>query len=204
MFEILICEGSLADLAPTILSPYRYHICKTIDHFLDATLAKKFDLYLLHMECFEARRELYESGDRTSTIFIDEYYSINSFKKALSIGDDYILKPIYTQELQIRVAYHHRKLHNTLSNIIIYKDFYYHTNTQQLFFKTQKVKLSPNELKLVALFLSNQNKPISKDYIYEELESTSDGSLRVYISKLNKLGFEINYERSIVSYTLIA
>ena len=58
-------------------------------------------------------------------------------------------------------------------------------------------------MKLVTLFMLHKNKPVSKDIIYDELESSSDGSLRVYISKLNKLGLDINYDRSIVSYLLV-
>lgn len=202
MFKILICEESLGYLAPTIFTSYNYDIAKSADEILNLTFSKDYDLYLFHMECFFTLKELRDTGNTTPTIFIDEYYSLNNLKKAFSIGDDYILKPLYVDELQVRVKYHYSKIYNTSSNIIIYQDFYLHTHTQQLFKGKEKIKLSPNELKLVMLFFTHLNKPISKDIIYEELESSSDGSLRVYISKLNKLGLNIIYDRSIVSYTL--
>jgi DNA-binding response OmpR family regulator len=203
MFKILICEESLAYLAPSIFSHYSYDIVNSKEKFLDSTFESSYDLYLLHMECFSKLKDLRKSGDTTPAIFIDEYYSFSNFKKAFSIGDDYILKPIYIEELKVRVHYHYSKIYNFSNNIIIYKKFFFHSNTQQLFVNKEKIKLSPNELKLVMLFFTHINKPISKDIIYEKLESNSDGSLRVYISKLKKLGLDINYDRSIVSYTLI-
>jgi len=113
-----------------------------------------------------------------------------------------MIKPIYLEELKIRADYHYRKLFKHSKNIIIYKEFYFHINSKQLFLGTQKVKISPSEMRLLELFLTYINKPISKDIIYDKLESNSDGSLRVYISKLNKLGFDISYDRAIVSYLL--
>jgi DNA-binding response OmpR family regulator len=202
MFKILICEGSLAYLAPSIFGNYSYEVAQNTDEIIECTFLKEYDLYLFHIECFTTLKELRKSQDTTPTIFIDEYYSLNNLKKAFSVGDDYILKPIYTDDLLVRVQYHYSKIYNTNSSIIIYKDLYYHTNTQQLFLNKTKIKLSPNELKLIKLFFTNLNKPVSKDFIYEELESSSDGSLRVYISKLKKLGLNISYERSLSSYTL--
>jgi len=202
MFKILICEESLSYLAPTIFANYAYKIAKNAEEILELTYEQNFNLYLFHLECFSVLKELRETKDTTPTIFIDEYYSLNNFKKAFSVGDDYILKPLYIDELKIRVNYHYSKIYNCNNNIIIYKNFYYHANSQQLFLHKEKVKLSPNELKLITLFFTNLNRAISKEIIYEELESQSDGSLRVYISRLNKLGLDINYERSIASYTL--
>jgi len=202
MFKILICEESLSYLAPNIFANYSFKVVKSTDEFLELTFREDYDLYLLHMECYSSLKELRESQDTTPTIFIDEYYSLHNLKKAFSVGDDYILKPLYVDDLKVRVHYHYSKIYNCSNNIIIYNDFYYHANSQQLFLKKEKIKLSPSELKLVSLFFTHIQKPISKDIIYEELQSNSDGSLRVYISKLNKLGLKIGYDRSIISYTL--
>ena len=200
MFKILICEESLSYLASSLFANYAYEIVNTADEILDATYEKHFDLYLFHLECYSALKELRDMQDTTPCIFIDEYYSIQNLKKALSIGDDYILKPIYGEDLQVRVHYHYSKIYDATNNIIVYKDFYLHTSSGQLFYKKERVKLSPNELKVLTLFFTHKNKPLSKDIIFEELQSSSDGSLRVYISKLNKLGLNISYDRSISSY----
>ncbi len=203
MFKILIFEESLNYQVNTIFINYDVDIVNSVDEFIDATYSKDYNLYLINFLYYPQLEELRDSGDKTSCIFIDEFYNIYNIKKAFLVADDYMIKPLFLEELAIRVDYHYRKLFNNLKNIIIYKDFYFHLNSQQLFQKTIKVKLTPNEMKLVTLFMLHKNKPVSKDIIYDELESSSNGSLRVYISKLNKLGLDINYDRSIVSYLLV-
>ena len=204
MFRVLVCEESLAELAPSLLSTYSYDIARSKDEILDLTFQKEFHLYLFHIERLSTLETLRDSKDTTSCIFIDEYYSLNNLKKAFRVGDDYILKPLYTEELKVRIHYHYSKIYNCNNNIILYKEFYLHANTKQLFYKKEKIKLSPSELILVELFVRSINKPISKDTLFEELESTSDGSLRVYISKLKKIGLDITYERALNSYTLFS
>jgi biotin operon repressor len=54
---------------------------------------------------------------------------------------------------------------------------------------------------VLEILLSDMNKYISKDILYENLNS-SDGSLRVYISKLKKIGFDIRYNRIQEAYGL--
>jgi DNA-binding response OmpR family regulator len=204
MFRILVCEESLSYFAPSFLANYSYNIAYNSEEILDLTYKKDYHLYLFHIECFQALQALRDAGDTTPCIFIDEYYNFSNLKRSFKIGDDYILKPLYLEELAVRIHYHYSKIYHDNHNIISYKDFYFHTNTKQFFHKKEKVKLSPKELALIELFLSHFNKPLSKDIIYEELQSTSDGSLRVYISKLKKIGLDITYERALNSYTLLS
>ena len=202
MFKILVCEESLQHSIDMLFPTFDVDIATNIDELFNLTFEKSYDLYIVNFYYYASLNELKKSGDKTITIFIDEYYEIFHIKKVFLIGDDYMIKPLVMQELKIRVDYHYRKLFNHSKNIIVYKNFYFHVNSKQLFLGTQKIKLSPNEMKLLELFLTHINKPISKDIIYDILQSNSDGSLRVYISKLNKLDFDISYDRSIVSYTL--
>jgi len=202
MFKILICEESLSYSAKSLFLEYEYDIARDKEHFLNLTYEKSYDLYIIHMECFLMLKELQGCEDETAVIFIDEYYSIQNLKKALGVGDTYMVKPLYLEELAIRVAYFYRKTYKCQNNILRYKEFFYHTNTKQLYIQTEKIKLSPNKLKLVQLFFTHVNQPVHKDIIYETLESSSDGSLRVYISELGKLGLDLSYERANLSYTL--
>ncbi len=202
MFKILLCEESLKESINILFPTYSVDIATSVEELLNRTFDSNYDLYIVDFYYYTTIEELKKSGDNTTIIFIDNYYEIFHIKKAFLIADDYMIKPLMMEELKIRVDYHYRKLFNHSKNIILYKKFYFHVNSKQLFLGTQKVKLSPNEMKLLELFLTHIGKPISKDRIYDKLESSSDGSLRVYISKLNKLGFDISYDRSIVSYTL--
>lgn len=202
MYKILVCEDSLTLNAKSMFACASVDVAIDADDFLNHTYENSYNLYIINIYYYNVINELRNSADKTITIFVDEFYNINSLKKAFLIADEYMVKPLYIEELKIRVDYYHRKTYNKSKNIVIYKNFYFHINSKQLYDGKIKVKLSPNEVKLLELFLNQINKPLSKDIIYSELESNSDGSLRVYISKFNKLGFDISYERATFSYTL--
>ena len=202
MFRILVFEETLFLPENRLFSPYEVDFAKTQEEILDLTYQHTYNLYLVNLYAFPTIEALKQADDTTPTVFIDEFYTLKNLKKALSIGDDYLIKPLYLEDLSIRIGYYYRKLFNHQKNIISYKDFYFHLHTKQLFSGTQKIKLSPNELKLLELLLSHINRPLSKELINDRLESTSSGSLRVYISKLNKIGFEITYDRALSSYIL--
>lgn len=202
MFRILIFDESLSHHLHTHFATYETDLVWTTEEILSKTYEKRYDLYIMHFSALHTIELLRDAEDTTPAIFIDDYYTLEHMKLAFQYGDDYLIKPLYLEDLAIRVDYHYRKGYNHRNNILIYKSFYYHIHTRQLFKGTEKIKLSPNELKLLELLLTHLNKPVSKPYIYEILESQSDGSLRVYISRLNKLGFTITYDRAITSYIL--
>lgn len=193
------------DLIPTALNEllaYDVDIVYDINGFYNFTYENNYDLYIVNYYYYDVCKELKNAGDSTVTLFIDEYYDIYHLQKVFQIADDYIIKPLNLQEFKIRTDYQMKKLFNTKKEIVSYKEMYFHIKSKQLYNKKTKVKLSPNELKLVEYFLCRLGKPLSKESILEFLESSSDGTLRVYISKLHKLGFEISYERANTSYTL--
>ena len=200
MFKILICEESLTYDYSLIFQTYNITIAYSSKDILNLTYENKYDLYIINFYFYNTIKELKDFGDKTTTIFIDEYYDIFKLKKSFLIGDDYIIKPLLLEELQIRVGYHYKKRLQNQTNIIRYKKFFYHILLKQLYLENKKVKISPNETRIVELFLTNLNKHISKDILYETLDSYSDGSLRVYISKLKKLGFDIEYNKITRSY----
>ncbi len=202
MFKILIFEESLPYYLDTHFSSYEVDFAWTEEEILSLTYEKHYDLYITHFSALQTIQSLRDTEDTTPVIYIDDYYSLEHMKLAFLHGDDYLIKPLYMDDLSVRIDYHYRKIYNHKNNIVIYKDFYYHLNTRQLFKGRERIKLSPNELKLLEVLLTHRNKPVNKTYISETLESHSDGSLRVYISKLNKLGFSIDYDRSISSYIL--
>lgn len=202
MYKILLAD---LDLIPTTfneLISYDVDIVYDINGFYNFTYENNYDLYIVNYYYHDACKELKNAGDSTVTLFIDEYYDIYHLKKVFEIADDYIIKPLNLQELKTRVDYQIKKLFNIKKEIMIYKKMYYHIKSKQLYDNNKKVKLSPNEAKLLEHFLCRINTPLSKGSILEFLESSSDGTLRVYVSKLNKLGFEITYERANSSYTL--
>jgi DNA-binding response OmpR family regulator len=202
MYKILLADTDLISLAKNEFISYDVDIVYDTENLYTLTYKNKYDLYIANFYYYDAIEALKQAGDTTLTLFIDEYYDIYHLKKAFNIADDYIIKPLNSQELKIRVDYQFKKLYNIKKDIMAYGSMYFHFKSKQLYDNNQKVKLSPSELKLLEYFLCRISQPLTKDSILELLESSSDGTLRVYISKLNKLGFNISYERANFSYTL--
>ncbi|MDQ7061011.1 MAG: hypothetical protein Q9M43_07645 [Sulfurimonas sp.] len=201
MFSILVCDEALNTYRDTLFANYNVDFARNSDDILNLSYEKKYDLFIVNIHYHSLLSEL-NTNIKVPTIFTDEFYTIEKMKIAFKVGDDYIIKPIYVDDFEIRIDYYYRKLFNHSKNIISLNDFYYHIHSKQLFYKNKKIKLSPNELKLLEVLLKHLAKPVSKTIIYDELQSSSEGSLRVYISKLNKIGFDISYDRSTLSYTL--
>ena len=202
MFRILLADGDLNHLVETLFTSYTVDVASNEEELLDLSYKHKYDLYISNYFYYNFFHELKSIGNTTAILFTDEYYDILHLKKAFSVGDDYLIKPLNLEELQIRVAYHYKKLYKHTQNIVSYRDMFFHISSKQLYKKSQKIKLSPSEAKLVELFLAFEDKPLLKDIIYDKLETQSEGTLRVYISKLGKIGFDISYERANLSYTL--
>jgi len=202
MFKILVCEASLTFIAKELLHEYDVDIAYENQDILDFTLEQEYDLFIINYYFYNTMLELNNYNKNAKVLFIDEYYDIQHLKKSLEIADNYMIKPLVFEELQIRVQYYYKKIFNTKNTVIVYKDFFFHKHTQQLFLKNSPIKLTPNELKLVELFMLYVNKPIKKDTLFELLNSYSDGTLRVYICKLKKIGLDILYSRSNSSYYL--
>jgi len=202
MYKILLADIDLVPLIQNELISYDVDIVEDRESFYALTYENSYDLYIANFYYFDVIEELKKSEDKTLTLVIDEYYDIYHLKKTFSIADDYIIKPLNPQELKERVDYQFRKLYNIKKDIVAYGTMYFHIKSKQLYNNNQKIKLSPSEVKLLEYFLCRISQPIAKDSILELLETSSDGTLRVYISKLNKLGFNITYERANLSYTL--
>lgn len=202
MFKILVCEGSLTYSAKDLFLDYKVDVAYDKQDILDMTFKTKYDLFIVNYYFYDLMVELENYNKSSIVIFVDEYYDIEHIRNAFKIGDEYLVNPISLDEIAIRVDYFYEKLFNKRRTISTYKDFFYHKNTKQLFQGDKLIKLTPNELKLIELFMIYIDKPITKDNLYEYLDNYSDGNLRVYISKLNKIGFDIQYDRSNRSYTL--
>ena len=202
MFKVLMCDRDLRLMFEKRCSDYLLDFAEDENEILELSLQNSYQLYLANFYYLETFRELMPSQEHSRLIFVDEYYDLFHLKKAFEIADDYLIKPLHFEELKIRMAYQHHKLSADTRKIIKYRDFFFHTNSSQLFHHTQKIKLSPNESTVLHLLLVQIQHPVPKDIILDTLQSSSEGSLRVYISKLNKIGMQISYERANNSYML--
>lgn len=159
---------------------------------------QNFDLFLLdvnvpHIDGFTLLKEQRENNITTPAIYITSLNSIDSLELGYKSGaDDYIRKPFELKELLFRVETILKRgyFHNTSHNIEIAKDISFDIDTDLLLVKGKKIQLNTKEIKLLKLFLQNQNIPLSHEKIYDTLweydETPSETSLRTYIKNLRK------------------
>ena len=109
-------------------------------------------------------------------------------------GDDYITKPFSPQVLVAKIQAILRRTYsynNDLkSDVIQFKDITLNTVEGKLYFKGENVDLTKNELKIMNILMSNQEKIVSREEIIEELWDTdefiSENTLTVNVNRLRK------------------
>lgn len=167
---------------------------------LDESFTQDFDLFLLDVNVpfingFELLKSLRESGDMTPAIFITALSDIASLSYGFDIGaDDYIKKPFDFDELLVRIHALLRKSYHTYANELKVGDFRFMIEKNELYHGANFVALSPYELEITRLLFQHLNETLLKEQLLESLNpgrETSEGSLRVHINKLRKIGLPI-------------
>ena len=204
MFKILLLEDD------TILSETLVELLESEDFLLthvddgekalDATFLEHFDLYLFdvnvaYLSGFELLKTLRESGDRTPAIFITALSDIASLSHGFEVGaDDYIKKPFDFDELLVRINAVMRKSYHSYSDRLQAGEFHFSIEKEELYREERFIALSPLELKITKLLFQNLDATLQKERLLEYLgdgKEMSEGSLRVHINKLRKIGLPI-------------
>lgn len=204
MQKILLLEDDevLAETLVELLSDEGFEVTHVVDgeKAMDTTFVKSFELLLLDVNVpflngFELLESLRSSGDMTPAIFITALTDVASLSHGFDVGaDDYIKKPFDFDELVVRINALIRKAYHTYANEIKVDNFRFVIEKDELYFGADFVALSPYELQITKLLFQSLNKTLSKELIFEYLsegKEMSEGSLRVHINKLRKVGLPI-------------
>ena len=204
MLKILLLEDDtiLSETLMELLESEAFMVTHVDDgqKALDATFSENFDLFLFdvnvaHLSGFELLQSLRESGDKTPTIFITALTDIASLSHGFEVGaDDYIKKPFDFDELLVRIHALLRKAYHSYDEKIHAGKFSFSTEKEELYRGDTFVALSPSELKITKLLFQNLNATVQKERLLEYLgdgKEMSEGSLRVHINKLRKIGLPI-------------
>ena len=70
---------------------------------------------------------------------------LKHLKYALTVGDEYLVKPLIMEELKIRIDYRYKKEFRQHKTTIKYKNFFYNVVLKQLFKNNERIKTTPNE-----------------------------------------------------------
>jgi DNA-binding response OmpR family regulator len=196
MIKILIYETNSYWIENLKLLPYEVDFCFSEEEVYEKTYKNKYDFYIFDFSGYSILKELKQSKDKTISIFLSEFEDFNSQKKAYKIADDFFKKSYtYIEEIKIKIEYYIKKIYN-LSEIIKYKDIYFHNKSNIIYKNEQKIELTALEKELLILFFKNKNRYVNKNELLDLLSITK-GSLKVKITKLRKLGFDIENKREI-------
>ena len=203
MVRILLVEDdeTLLDLISEYLGENGYDVTTTNNakDALDLAYEQNFDLLILDVKLpkgdgFSLLSSLRELGVSAPSIFTTSLNTIDDLEKGYKSGcDDYLKKPFELKELLIRIqALLKRNFsHNNDEKVVISNELSFHPQSKILSKNGEKISISSKESDLLALFLQNKGKILTKDEIFNKIwkfdEEPSELSLRVYIKNLRQI-----------------
>ncbi len=158
---------------------------------------KRFDLWLLdvkvpHQSGIDLLKEVRREGSDTPAIFITSLHGAEDATRGFDAGcDDYIRKPFALKELKARIeAVMKRRYGTSDTKVQVDEETTFDTLSFVLTRRGERIALKPKEAKLLALFLQNSDKTLSKSEIFSHLwdydETPNEGSLRTFVKVLRK------------------
>jgi len=204
MFKILLLEDDvvLSETLVELLEGESFGVTHVTngEAALDASFNETFDLFLLDVNVpflngFDFLHSLRESGNQTPAIFITALTDVASLSRGFEVGaDDYLKKPFDFDELLVRIHAALRKSYKSYAKTISLDTFSFNIEKEELYKDGLFVKLAPYELQLTKLFFKNIDKTVPKELLLEELshgKEMSEGSLRVHINSIRKIGLPL-------------
>jgi DNA-binding response OmpR family regulator len=194
--KILLLEDdyNLAEVIKEVLEieGFDVDLVHTADETYEKTFNNQYDLYIFDINLgqdngIEVLQNLRDADDTTPAIYITALTDLDTISKAFSVGaDDYIKKPFEVEELLIRIK-------AKMDKSIKIGDYEYNLSNKQLTQNGKIISLGATLSDIFHTLVVNKNKIVPKDKL---LEFTNDATLRVHLSKLKKLGFNIQNIRS--------
>ena len=203
MVRILLVEDDeiLLDLISEYLNENGYEVTTSDNakEALDLAYEQNFDLFIFDVKIpkgdgFSLLKDLRKTGDRTPAIFATSLNTLDDLEVGFKSGcDDYLKKPYELKELMLRVNSLIKRnfSHNFDDFVTIDDEFKFYFASKELRRSGVPVALSNKERELLALFLQNKNRLLSKDEIFSAIyafdETPSEEALRTYIKNLRRV-----------------
>jgi len=200
MIKILLLEDDalFAETLIDSLEEIGYQIIHVSngEKFLEIAYEDTFDIYLLDINVplvdgISSLTQIRKLNDSTPAIFLTSYKDKETLKNGFLSGcDDYLTKPFDMEELELRI-FSLLKRSGKICDTIKFDTLIYNPNTQTITKDGIDVGCGQKVSELFKLFFENRGKIVTKDMIIARLwnydEEYSEGSIRVYVTKLQKL-----------------
>lgn len=149
------------------------------------------DLMLPEKDGFQVLKELREKGISTPVLIMTAKESLDDKGHGFELGaDDYLTKPFYLEELEMRIQALLKRSGKYNSNTLSYKEVTVDTATNTTTVDGKVVELLGKEFDLLVYFLQNQNVILPKSQIFDRLwgfdSDTTISVVEVYVSKIRK------------------
>ena len=172
------------------INDLKVNFVNDVDIFYDTFLDNYYDILIANFDFYADVKE-FKSIYKGKIIFLCSYCDELIYKKALDIADYcYSYDELY--KLKYRIEYIKKKIYKLRSSIFKYKNLLYNFNTSTLYQDSQEIKTTRAQQELIELLIKNRNNFLSNDHIVNlSSHIGSIASIKVIISSLRKLGFDI-------------
>lgn len=200
MIKILLLEDDelFAETLIDTLEEFGYEVVHVTNGeiFLDLSYERNFDIYLLDINVpqlngIDTLTHIREKNDPTPAIFLTSYKDKETLKSGFLSGcDDYLTKPFDIDELELRIL-SLLKRSGKVVDLVTFDNVIYNPVNQTITKNGIDMGCGQKLIELFKLFYENRGKIVTKEMIITRLwnynEDYSDGSIRVYITKFQKL-----------------
>ena len=169
------------------------------DDVYDLTYENSYDLYIFDVNVpgddgFKILKSLKNANDTTPTIYTTALVDITSVGEGFGSGaDDYIKKPYDPEELVIRIKNRYMK-----DDKISYKNLSYNPLTRELLQDSATVGLGDVLGNIFHELITQKEKIVPTQNLFDFLEHPNPNALRVNLSKLKaKLNLDIKNIRGV-------
>lgn len=169
------------------------------------------DLGLPKLDGLTILKGIRDENINTPIIILSARDTLTQRVEGLNAGaDDYITKPFEMVELIARIRTQLRRASGSASPILQIGDLSLDTRSSKVLWQGQAVSLTALEYKVVAYFMHNQNKVISRteliEHIYKQDFDRDSNTVEVFIGRIRKkiapkiiktvrgLGYQLNAE----------
>ena len=208
-------EKNLNDAMCHILNEDGYHTKAAYDGKTGYELARtdEYDVIILDvmlpaMDGFEVVHQLRRDGNATPVIIVTAKTSTTDKIEGLDCGaDDYMTKPIDTDELLARIRAISRRKGKVPIDEMKFGDLTLDLHTHDLCCSGREVHLSQKEYEVMRMLMSSTGRVISKHDLLTSIwgteGDTSENSAEAYISFLRKKLSHLNSEVQITTLRML-